>query len=561
MNDLNIDIKKNYTYFISEPLLEELNKSSKIEVYGHQVNIKFLKLILEDETCFYYAKKYFDDEIRKFRVSAIKDGNIIGSIWHPKGLIIKGIEKLIESGNLKLSNVEEKRLKELKEIIKFDKFLASNKDNNYNIEIEKINYNIPVEDIINFFNLSESEYNKICLDENIKSIYGISKKHFIYAANRYITENRILTRYDMPWKMYDKYNDIRLGKKIDIYAINRILKTTDTKHNDVKISDELYKAVLDGMPSSFNPLEKAIYIYIKMCKILTYDEEYYASNQVGYSTLKHLNINYVSGITPDNSEAVCFEFNLIYSKFLSELKINFETFYSLLRADAYGSGHASLTFRFEDYIISADAILNILKSDLTYAKLNQPLRGLKCENKNKGTIDKFNKTLDKVYKSIIKQEGKKEDIHIHTYDELIKEYERNTNNIKKVEFEEKLSILLSKLNSLELKQIDYLSYTLQLRKILFNDDERDNNISTVIVSRSVGPSFNLKKQAYMIITINEDGFLVNQEKNKYYCLDNKGALMPITKEEIEEEFDNNKLKYIRESDISVPGFDNKGVSK
>lgn len=138
MNDLNIDIKKNYTYFISESLLEELERSSKIEIYGHEVNTKFLKLILDDETCFSYAKRYFEDEIREFRVSAIKDNNIVGNIWHPKGLIIKGIEKLVENGDLTLSNVEEERLNELKKIINFDRFLDLNKDNNYSIEIENI---------------------------------------------------------------------------------------------------------------------------------------------------------------------------------------------------------------------------------------------------------------------------------------------------------------------------------------------------------------------------------------------------------------------------------------
>ena len=79
------------------------------------------------------------------------------------------------------------------------------------------------------------------------------------------------------------------------------------------------------------------------------------------------------------------------------------------------------------------------------------------------------------------------------------------------------------------------------------------------MSRKVGPSYDLKKAPYMIITVNEDGFLTNPGKNKYYCLENKGILMPITLEELKEEFDSEKLKYI--SDISVPGLDNKGVSK
>lgn len=558
MNNLDISEKKNYTYFVSESLINELDKSEKVDVYGHEVNIKFLKLILQDETCFSYAKRYFKDEIRSFRISAVKDDSIIGNLFHPKGLIVKGIDILIKNNGLKLSNEEEKRFSELKEIINFNKFLDLNNDKVYDIEIENIKYSILVKDIINFFSISDSEYDKICFDDSIKEIYGIPKKHFAYAAYMYVSQKNILTRYDAPKKMCERYNEIRLGKKIDIYAMNKILNTTDIKHKDVKISDELYKAILDGMPSTFDPLEKAIYIYIKMCKILTYDSEYFASNNVGYSTLKHLDPNYVFNITPENNEAVCFEFNLIYSKLLSDLKINFETYYG---NGVYGRGHANLKFRYKDYIIFSDAILTTIKSDLTYAKLNQPLRGLKCENISSDTVDEFNKIFNKVYEIIIKQENKKEgqNVHVHTYDELVSEYNKHTKNIKSIDLIEKMSILLSKLSSLELKQIDYFSYALQLRKILFNEEERSNNISAVIMSRKVGPSYDLKKVPYMIITVNEDGFLTNPDKNKYYCLENKGILMPITLEELKEEFDSEKLKYI--SDISVPGFDNKGVSK
>ena len=558
MNNLDMSEKNNCTYFVSESLLEKLNKSEKVDVYGHEVSIKFLKLILQDETCFSYAKRYFKDEIRNFRISTLKDGNIIGNLFHPKGLIVKGIDILIQNNDLKLSSEEEKRFNELKEIISFNKFLDLNKNKIYDIEIENVKYSILVKDIIDFFALSDSEYDKICFDDNIKEIYGIPKKHFAYASYMYFLQNYILTRYDAPKKMCERYNEIRHGKKIDIYAINKILSTTDIKHKEAKISSELYKAILDGMPSTFNPLEKAIYIYIKMCKILTYDSEYFASNNVGYSTLKHLDSSYAFNITPENNEAVCFEFNLIYSKLLSELKINFETYYG---NGVYGRGHANLKFRYGDYIVFSDAILNTIKSDLTYAKLNQPLRGLKCENVSSDTVDKFNKIFNKVYEIIIKQENKKESpyIHVHTYDELISEYQKHTKNIKSIDLIEKISILLSKLNSLGLKQIDYFSYALQLRKILFNEDERSNNISAVIVAKKIGPSYALKKVPYMIVTVNEDGFLINSDKNKYYYLEDNGVLMPVTSEELKEDFDSEKLKYI--SDISVPGFDNKGVSK
>ena len=49
-----------------------------------------------------------------------------------------------------------------------------------------------------------------------------------------------------------------------------------------------------------------------MCKLLTYDDEYFAVNQKGPATEKHKDVNYVSNINLTNNRVVCFEFNLIY---------------------------------------------------------------------------------------------------------------------------------------------------------------------------------------------------------------------------------------------------------
>ena len=75
---------------------------------------------------------------------------------------------------------------------------------------------------------------------------------------------------------------------------------------DVKIDSDLEQAIIEGMPEDVTELEKAIYIYIKMCKLLTYDDEYYAVNQTGIATVKRRNIDFVSSITLKNNKVVCF---------------------------------------------------------------------------------------------------------------------------------------------------------------------------------------------------------------------------------------------------------------
>lgn len=402
--------------------------------------------------------------------------------------------------------------------------------------------------------LSHDEYEDICLNDKIINIYGIKKEHFIYAAYRYILDNRLITRYDLDDKIFNRHYEIKEGK-VDIYAINKLLETSDVMHKDVIINEKLYNYILEKMPINLTNLEKAIYIYIKMCKCLTYDEQYFVSNQKGYAAVKHMNIDYINSISPDNNNIVCYEFNLIYAKFLSTLGINFDIRDFSLNDDIYGDGHANLRFRYDKYIVIADSVISILKSDLTYAKINKPLKGLKCVNNNLNTVNSFNDIINKVYE-IVKKETNKEII----FNDVVNEYELLTDNIKCIDIKEKLSILLSKLSISNLSSIDYYSYAIELREILFNKEERKENISFVIVSNYNTSSSKFGKEAYFIITVNEYGFSNDSSSNIYYRLDENG-ISTIDKDEINKAFISGKLSYISGNDLRVPGLYDKGVSK
>lgn len=554
MNNLDIEKVKNYTYFVTKEEMDKLLSSKKINIYGHDINIEFLNKILQDDKCFLYAKRYFEDISNEFKISCIVDDKVTGNIWHPKGLIIKAIEKLIYEGKITLTNEEQKRFNILKEAISFDKFLNSNINNNYDIIIDNIKYSISVKNMIEFLTLSDKEYEDICLNDKIINIYGIKKEHFIYAAYRYILDNRLITRYNLDDKIFNRHYEIKEGK-VDIYAINKLLETSDVIHKDVIINEKLYNYILEKMPIKLTNLEKTIYIYIKMCKCLTYDQEFFASGQKGYAAVKHMNIDYINSITSDNNNIVCYEFNLIYAKFLSMLGINFNIRDFGLNDDIYGGGHANLIFRYDKYIVLADSVISILKSDLTYAKLNKPLKGLKCTNNNLNTVNDFNNIVDKVY-GIIKKEEQKE----KTFSDLITEYISLTNNIKNIDIKERLDILLSKLSNADLKGIDYYSYALQLRKILFSAYEQKENISFVIISNYNTSSLKFGREAYFIITINENGFSNEPDSNLYYVL-SEGNIISISKESLSNSFLSGKLKYIEDSNLVIPGLDNKGVSK
>jgi len=313
------------------------------------------------------------------------------------------------------------------------------------------------------------------------------------------------------------------------------------------------------MPLELSNMEKAIYIYIKMCKVLTYDDEYYAVNQEGIIASKHKDISHISNITPNDNKVVCFEFNLIYSKLLSELGINFASDYKNMIGEAYGVAHSNLEFRCDKFLIQADSVTSILLGDMTNAKLNQPLKGLKCINKNENTKEEFNKILSKIYNLIVKNERKsvKEGNVEYTenFNDLVNEYLYISDSEQQITIDEKISVLLSKLNSKNIKGIDYLSYVIQLRKVLFNEEERKNNIGFTIIRDNEAYDFSKTAMASAILTINKKDFMDNPAYNLYYYLNSNTGIIPISKTMLQEKFADKIYEYISEDDPIIPGID------
>ena len=552
--------------FITEKDYEQLTNGEKIKVDREEVSIEYLKRLLSNDFYFEYAIRYFTNEINFFRLAYIINGDTGGALGYKKSTIVKALEELVSSKQIQLQLDEQLRYISLRNMISFDKFIEKHKGNNYNIEIDGNKYSIPIEQLISLMQLSTEEFDNICFNNEIKEINGIQKEHLIYAAFKFFRENNAMEEYIMPNNIVNRYKDIDSLQKIDLQALNKHLITVDTKYKNIQIDENLKNAILNGMPEDISDLEKAIYIYIKMCKLLTYDEEYFAVNQRGIATQKHKNIDYVSSINLDNNKVVCFEFNLIYSKLLSELGLHFSSDYKNMIGEVYGEGHASLEFRYDKFLVSADSVTTILLGDIMQAKLNQPLVGIKCINRNKKTQQEFKQSMTKMYELINQQEKRidsNEQVeHIETLDELLEEYSHTTSNIKEISLDERLSILIDKVNKSKMIGIDAYSYILQLRKILFNETQRENNIGLTIVRNNEPFEDGKIAMASAIFTINDKSFKDYPEDNKYYYFNPNHDLIPISKEELQSKFDDKILEYIEKDDPRIPGIiENGGIRK
>lgn len=554
-----------FTLFTTREDVEQLRNSEKVKVNSENVSIEFLKRILNNDFYFEYASRYFNGDIDNFAVSYIIGGDTGGLIYYKKSTIIKALEQLISSGQIVLQPDEQQKFDSLKNSISFEKFLEKHKGNNYNIDIDGNKYSIPTEQLISLMQLPNEQFDNLCSSIDIKEINGIPKEYFIYASFKFFKENNAFEEYLMPDVVANRYRDIGSLQKIDLQAINKHLTTTDTKYQNIKIDSSLEHEIISGIPENTTDLEKAIYIYIKMCKLLTYDEEYYAVNQKGVATEKHKSTDYISSVTLENNKVVCFEFNLIYSKLLNQLGIHFSSNYKNMVGEAYGAGHANLEFRADKFLVSADSVTSILQGDIMQAKLNQPLVGLKCINKNQQTQQEFKQALTKMYQLVAQQEKSlsesKQVEHIQTLDELLEEYSHMTNNIQDISLNERLSILVSKVNSTGMIGIDSLSYVLQLRKILFTEEQRKNNIGVTIVRNNEPFEEGKVAMASAIFTLNSQSFEENPEFNVYYYFNPNHALVPITKEELQTGFNDGKLEYVEKGDPRIPGIIENGGTK
>lgn len=430
-------------------------------------------------------------------------------------------------------------------------FLKQYQSEIYETTIDSQNYSIPISLFISFFDLTNPEFNNFC-SNHITTINNIPKEHFIYAACKFIKTQKILETFAIPQNVIIRYQELLTQQKIDFEALNQYLITSDTLHQKIAINDSLRAKILSEMPQNMSSLEKSIYIYIKMCKLFTYDDEYIAAKNQEFIFEKHKDLNYISKITPENNRIVCFEFNIIYSKLLEELGIHFKSNYKDTDTEAYGLNHVKLKYRVKKFIIQADSVTSILRGDLVKSKLNEPLIGLKCINKNLTTKQEFQNIVKKVYELIIDQE-KKQGVYQESLQELLKEYRELTTNKKEITISEKIEILTTKLNNAKLVGIDAISYIVHLIEILFQQAEINHNITATLIG-NYNPNHPEKNaETEMIIACNEIDINTAQWQNIYYYVNSKNQIMQVSKEFLIEKLQKKEFDYLEEQD-RIPGL-------
>lgn len=386
-----------------------------------------------------------------------------------------------------------------------EKFINDYKDKCYKIKVDTKSYCVPVIKIIYFLFLSEKDLLDYLNDDSKKE----ENLTFVYIIISFIKTNYILKKYALPEQIINRILNIQNYKYVDFYAINKVFNESE---NNFLINDNLKKEILNSVPNDISKLEKSIYIYIKLCKILTYDEEYLIKINENLQNNKR-NFN---NISVENNKVVCFEFTYLFAQLLSEIKINYE----IINTSYSPFSHSYLIYRVGEYLVSADSVTSLLDGDLTRAKLNIPLIGLNANTPVFKTREKF--------KEIVK--------NVHNKFEILDSLNIACNNN---DFLDKLTIFMDLISKSSFKGIDLYAYIFYLREKIFIKKEIKEYIK---ISKILNSNNTEKIQLNLLISIK----YIDVED--FFIIDNNGVLKKYKKEYIINKFYYKDFKYVSSSE-------------
>ena len=555
-------IAENGIVVVSPNVEKYKNDPNQIELSGYSgektISQQFLVDIITNNYTYKKIKQLYETRGYSIYVLFIDEK---GEYKDQYGLGRLKIINLLQKIDVSMFPAIKNRYEELMDYVSFEKFREKTKNDNYEITIDGVDYKTPVSLFYQYLDI-----NNVSLEVLVQNDKNNHLPRFLYTLNKFFEDNKIEEEYIISDEIKSRLEEIRSSKIVDIQFFNEYNETNDPLLAKINVNAELKDFILNGMDSNFTDLEKAIYIFIKMCKALTYDNEFFAVDQEGPLAEKHKTVDYIASISLLNNEVVCSEFNAIYAHMLHEFGINYKNFVSTVNGNGdhdedefdedfnrYGEGHLFLKFRCGKYLVKADSVTSILQGDLMQAKLNQPLRGLVCENVNKQSQKEFKTIVDKVYNYIAQREfkiTKNEPQQVETFEDIVSQFVDMSDKVKPIDINDKIDILIKKVNSTRMVGIDAYSYLLQLRKILFSKEEQKDNIKISIIRNFYGAA----AEALAIIstrTPDEAGKMVI----KRYMFRPGMALIPVAIENLQENFDNGTMAYIKDDDApKIPGI-------
>ena len=487
--------------------------------FSGNMNEFFLKLL--DDNLYWYLLHFFDT----WNWSVIVRREINGDRCCSRKTKIDFL-KFCESKGL-----EQDKINQLKEKISYHIFQEDYRGKNFSLNIEGNPYEIKWIDIIFLLTTSPWDFYQFCKFPNNCDKFWISHKQFLYEVSKIIQKENLLGNYILPKDILLRIKEINENEAIDNQYIDSYTETTDTLYQKIDFNEELKQKIFEWMPKYLTKLEQVIFVYIKMCTLLTYSDEYWAfeiDSNFKQNPLKskYRGIDLCSNVTVENNKIVCFQFSLLFSKILNELwcttkVINWNEF---LIGGRYWEYHSFVQFKVDKYLVQADPAI-VFHSDLSNAKFNFPLKNFNCLNKNQKTKKEFDSAVKKIYHLVKQQKNTFSRAELNTL-----------KNMKKRTLKEKLDFLIKKLQRKNVIWFDAVNLFLKYKEILLNDEEK-KNFQFEVVRRN-------KWENFSILCL---FWIKNSEKMSYFLFDphQQENLKEISVEDLRKKRDDWEFIFVR----------------
>ena len=317
-----------------------------------------------------------------------------------------------------------------------------------------------------------------------------------------------------------------------------------------KINPELKDFVLSSMPQNLNRIEQSIFVYAKLCSILNYDPEYAASGRgEGPKQKVHKDIDYVEQISLNNTDVVCYNFNIIFGKILEELGIDFKIFSYTEKSNIYGN-HSDLSVSFSENDIPSNFNIDYGKIifyghyDMKHIKIDHKLNFYTDHASGHEFVEYTKQISQGMVQLVLKQqeELQRKQTNFDQNNEKIKalesEYLILDDDFKELAEKDAFKIFVNQVKDVNMNRYDATYYIGKIFKNLLPSSQEKLCTYSILREKTANNSdlYN------MIGVIN----ILNGHGDFFFKLTPPNAIENISKHDLQEAFNEGRIDYIPE---------------
>ena len=404
------------------------------------------------------------------------------------------LDQLLTDGDLDKNDAKIQQInKKIQYIASYANFVKSlgSLDLNTIDPMPKLTFN----DVYTFFD-EKTNYLDYSKQQNNTLVF----RQKLYQLNMLCGELTNLSYYDVPKSIRQRIIQLStydFGNFENIPDILSPPEDMDIFNKDI-VNPQLSKYIHSNMPPNLTDVQKALYVYFKLCEVLEYDEsEFYGTTK---DDKKLRNIGTINLITPQNNQVVCAEFCAIYAVLLHQMGFKPHVYakqsFGECKIDKvfpFDRRHVFLKFSADQFLVEADSTPSILNGDLANVRFggHNALRndsteeGLRCCNADGTTKVLFDQQVS-IVQNLLSAERVKElqDIYKKTlicpspqnvqkidYARTKSIYQRLPQKHYPILFEQRVALLCKIAQSSNLHGLKLAQYLEMLKDKLFKPSE------------------------------------------------------------------------------------------